>query len=150
MHNEQVISALLGLVGACNSNPKTPNTDHLILRALVVSYTGMDDFTINEIMDAIYAEKNRIAPGCASCMSPCGNTSDYDMNLLYNAAEDIRQIKLQIISELQSIAVEHNRNLTAPKDFSIFYKALSYIRYDRKLEEYKQLLDELQSGRNIK
>ena len=150
MQNDQVISALLGLVGACSSNPKTPNTDHLILKALVISYTGMDDFTINEIMDAIYAEKNKIAPGCISCMSPCGNTSDYDMNQIYDAAADIRQIKLKIISELQSIALEHNQNFTAPQDYSIFYKALSYIRYDRKIEDYKQLLDELQSGRNTK
>ncbi len=34
MKKEKIISVLIGLVGACNNNPKTTDTDSLIVKAL--------------------------------------------------------------------------------------------------------------------
>lgn len=34
MDEKGIISALIGLTGACNNNPKTENTDHVVIKAL--------------------------------------------------------------------------------------------------------------------
>ena len=39
MEENRIISALIGLVGACNNNPKTENTDHVIIKALAFALT---------------------------------------------------------------------------------------------------------------
>ena len=70
--DEAVISALIGLAGACNNNPKTLRTDRVLLRALAGELDA----------EAVRAEKFAVAPDCAVCANPCGNTSDYDMDRL--------------------------------------------------------------------
>ena len=39
MKEDKTISALIGLVGACNNNPKTENTDRVIIKALAFPLT---------------------------------------------------------------------------------------------------------------
>lgn len=92
MEDNKIISALISLVGACNSNPKTKSTDYLLIKALAfqLTQTDADDENIQALIEEIYAEKYRIAPSCASCQEPCGNTSDYDMSRIYKAEADIR------------------------------------------------------------
>ena len=100
MEENRIVSALIGLVDACNNNPKTENTDHVIIKTLAFTLTQSeaDDGTLQALIEEIYAEKCTIAPGCAACRTPCGNTSDYDMNRIYNAEADIRNLKLKIIT----------------------------------------------------
>lgn len=142
------VSALIGLVGACNNNSNTPSTDGLVIKALAFPILNpeADAETVQQITEEIYAEKYAVSPGCASCAMPCGNTSDYDMNRIYNADEDIRSVKLQILSKLQESAAyiyQHQKVETLPsEDMEFFYKALSYVSYDMKSDVLHTLLAE--------
>lgn len=137
----RIISTLIGLVGACNNNPKTENTDRLVIKALAFSSNA---HAADEIVKEIRAEKYRIAPGCMTCAMPCGNTSNYDMERIYSAAEEIRGTKLDILSELAQMAEYILKNEVSLSDDGInfFYKALSYISYDMGKEPLLSLLGE--------
>ena len=148
MREDRIISALIGLVGACSNNPKTANTDILVIRALAFPLIcpEYDDRALQEIVNDIYSEKYSIAPGCAACTAPCGNTSDYDMCRIYGADDGIRNVKLQILEKLQKLAAyvccNHESGRIPDTDTGFFYKALSYVSYDMEEAALRGLLDE--------
>ena len=129
MENNKIISVLIGLIGACNNNPKTNNTDKIIIEALAFPSSNL---SINELIEKIRNEKNIISPDCTTCLMPCGNTSDYDMNRLYNADNKTCELKLNMIKELNEVAIyiiKNNIQITE-KIMSIIFKSLAYISYD--------------------
>ena len=140
MEETGIISALIGLVGACSNNPKTENTDQVLIKALAFPLTqpNANAQALQEIIEQIHTEKFTIAPGCAVCQTPCGNTSDYDMRRIYDAGEDIRNIKLEILSQLQELAAELYRckktDSLSPEFMEFFYKALAYVSFDMEKE----------------
>lgn len=148
MREDRIISALIGLVGACSNNPKTTETDRLVIMTLAfpVLCPEHDDEALREIVDEIYSEKNSVAPGCSVCAAPCGNTSDYDMRRIYEADEKIRKVKLQILEKLQKLAAYVWCNQESGKisytDSGFFYKALSYVSYDMDEADLLGILDE--------
>lgn len=148
MREDRIISALIGLVGACSNNPKTAETDRLLIRALAFPLLRpeYDDEALREIVDEIYSEKNSVAPGCSVCAAPCGNTSDYDMCRIYEADEKIRKVKLQILEKLQKLAAYVWCNQESGKisytDSGFFYRALSYVSYDMDEADLLGILDE--------
>ncbi|MCH5182688.1 MAG: hypothetical protein J1E00_00800 [Oscillospiraceae bacterium] len=133
IQNEAVVSALIGLAGACNNNPKTPRTDRLLLEALI----GEQD------AEAVRAEKFAVAPDCAVCANPCGNTSDYDLQHLYNADAAVREAKLRILAVLrEAAAILLHQQQT---EIDLFYKALLYVGSDLDADTLCTLLEELQA-----
>lgn len=159
MREDKIISALIGLVGACSNNPKTADTDSLVVKALAfpVLCPGDDDKALREMVDDIRSEKNSVAPGCAVCTAPCGNTSDYDMRRIYEASDGIRKVKLQILEEIQKLAAyvccSQKSGRIPCTDNSFFYKALSYVSYDLDeavlldfLNEVKKTEHDIKSG----
>ena len=145
MPQEKVISALVGLVGACNNNPKTENTDMLILNALSASTDS------EKWVDAIHAEKFLISPGCATCATPCGNTSDYDMDRIHSAPSEVRNLKQKIMVEICKLATCISQNSVAKTDenMPLFYKTLSYVGYDVSEQTLLALLEEIQTAKSI-
>ena len=149
MNKEHIISALIGLVGACNNNPKTENTDTIVLKALALlpESSNCDDEELQEILNEIYIEKNMVAPDCAVCAMPCGNTSDYDMNRIYQAEAGIRKVKLDIMTSLGELAssLYCKKGLEEIQEeiMETFYKALSYISYDIEKEALLTLFEEM-------
>lgn len=148
MREDKIISALIGLVGACGNNPKTAGTDSLFIKALAFPLLcpEYDDNALQEIVDDIHSEKNSVAPGCAACTAPCGNTSDYDMRRIYEADDGIRKAKLQILEKLEELAAYACRNQESGSipyiDSEFFYKALSCVSYVMDETELIGLLDE--------
>lgn len=148
MREDRIISALIGLAGACSNNPKTADTDSLVIKALAFPLLcpEYDDKALQEIVNDIYSEKYSIAPGCAACAAPCGNTSDYDMRRIYEADDAIRKVKLQILEKLQKLAVYachcSKSGITSYIDISFLYKVLSYVSYDIDEAELLGLLNE--------
>ena len=136
MEEKRIISALIGLVGACNSNPKTENTDRLVIKALAfpLTHPEADDETLQALIEEIHAEKYTIASGCAGCQEPCGNTSDYDMDRIYEAEADIRELKTEMLSTLKESAADlYSRRKSdelPAESMEIFYKTLTYISFD--------------------
>ena len=157
MKEDRIISALIGLVGACNNNPKTADTDGLVIKALAFPLLCPEygDREIQEIVNDIYLEKNAIAPGCASCTVPCGNTSDYDMRRIYEADDGIRNAKLRVLAKLRELAAYvcqwQRTGTTRCMNSGFFYKALSYVSYDMDEAALLGLLDEAEKiERDIK
>ena len=156
MIEDKIISALIGLVGACNNNPKTDGTDNLVIKALAfpLLYPEHDEKALQQMIDDIYSEKNSVAPGCAACAAPCGNTSDYDMRRIYEADDAIRKVKLQILEKIRKLAayICKNQERGIPyTDSAFFYKALSYISYDMDEAVFLGFLNELENiERDIK
>lgn len=149
---DKIIGALVGLAGACNNNPKTENTDAVVIKALAFPLLNPQANTdaLQEMTEEIYLEKYAVAPGCAACQSPCGNTSDYNMNRIYNAEDSIRSLKLQLLSELQNLAWDLYRNdktnLLPQESMDLFYKVLIYISFDMEKEGLLTFLEETQES----
>lgn len=150
MEDNKIISALIGLVGACNNNPKTKNTDRVVIKALAFSLTHpeADIETLQAIIDEIHTEKYTIAPNCAVCQTPCGNTSDYDMNRIYNAETVVRDLKLKMLSALKGLAADlfsyRKSDVLSAEDVEIFYKVLAYISFDMEKNSLLAFWDEVQ------
>lgn len=151
MKEDKIISVLIGLIGACNNNPKTEITDELVIKSLAFSliYPNSGDDKILELVNEIRSEKNAIAPGCATCTSPCGNTSDYDMSRIYNTKNGICEIKVQILSKLKKLAAHEYLCRKSEKrsgiDIQFFYRALAFISYDLEKETLLGLLEETET-----
>ncbi len=154
LKEDKIISALIGLVGACNNNPKTANTDRVVIKALALPVIcgGLDDEGLSEMINEIYTEKNAVAPNCASCTAPCGNTADYDMRRIYEAEAKIRDAKMELLSKCKSLAACIYRNKELEKEtqpeYMFFYKALSYISFDIEKEPLLELVAEAEAQMN--
>ena len=127
----KTLSALIGLVGAESNNGKTEDTDAIVRQALLRMHE--EDWS-----QRIREEKFRIAPNCATCSAPCGNTSDYPMEQFESWSADQRAIREQVIRELQRIAAVEGDALP-----EIVYRAIAYIGYDLEEEAYQRLLEDM-------
>lgn len=138
---DELTGALIGLARACANNPKTEDTDRLILEGLFTTVTNVsfNDETLTQLIERVHAEKGRIVPGCAFCTSRCGNTDDYDMNRLWNAQEDIRSLKSLILFGIRGMAAYAYHAMvlgyTSEEVNSFFYKALFVLAEDWGMEE---------------
>lgn len=96
------------------------------------------DAAIEALIRKVRAEKERLAPGCSQCMAPCGRTADYDMQALWTAEEEVRALKLRILTDLREIAA-HIAHAPAQQDeetdvYPLLYEALFKIGYDESVD----------------
>ena len=138
---DELTGALIGLARVCASHPKTPQTDRLIIEGLFTTVTNVNfsDDSIRKLIDRVSQEKDQIVPGCAGCLSRCGNTDSYDMQNLWNAPEDIRSLKSLILFGIRGMAAYAYHALvlgyTDDEVNSFFYQALFAIGEDWGMEE---------------
>ena len=130
MQGDSIISALIGLVGAVSNNGKTEQTDSVIREAFLCLKDGGSE---EEIVQKIHAEKFIIAPDCATCLNPCGNTSDYDMTQFYAADAKIIAAKRDMI---ETICKKMGLLQDIPEDV---YQGIAYLGYDLEPEAYVQI-----------
>ena len=131
MQCEGILSALIGLVGATNNNGTTDQTDDIVRAALLA------DADSEEMITCIHKEKFLIAPNCASCTAPCGNTSDYDMTRFADTESETLNAKLAVIDALRVLAAKGGKLPQA------VYTAISYLGYELDMESYLDILEEL-------
>lgn len=134
MTGEQIIGALIGLVGAVSNNGKTEQTDAVIRDALLHLH---DQTRQEQIVHKIHEQKNLIAPDCATCQSPCGNTSDYDMSKLDHEEESVQTAKKQLIETIYTVLTKNE------KVAEEIYRGIAYIGYPMSAEDCKQLQEQL-------
>ena len=138
---DELTGALIGLARACENNAKTDATDRIIIEGLFTTITNVNfnDDTLRAMIKRIREEKFRIVPGCGNCASPCGNTSDFDMQQIWEANEDIRSLKSLILFGIRGMsAYAYHALMLGYSDETVnafFYKALSVISYDYEMEE---------------
>ena len=138
---DELTGALIGLAKACGNNPKTENTTKILVKGLFTTITNVNfnDETLKEMIEEVHAEKNRIVPNCGCCVSPCGNTDDYDMKNLWEDNEDIRSLKSLILFGIRGMAAyAYHAAVLGYEDETVnafFYKALSFIGYDLEMND---------------
>ena len=104
---DQLTGALVGLSRAVDNAPDAnEGTWRLMIEGLFTTVTNVsfNEKTIRELIDRVHKEKVRLIPGCSGCGSRCGSNDDYDMNLLWNAQEDIRSLKSLILFGVRGMA----------------------------------------------
>ena len=104
---DQLTGALVGLSRAVDNAPDAnEGTWRLMIEGLFTTVTNVsfNEKTIRELVDQVHEEKARLVPGCSGCGSRCGRNDDYDMNLLWNAQEDIRSLKSLILFGVRGMA----------------------------------------------
>lgn len=137
---DELTGELIGLAKACGNNPKTDNTDRIIIEGLFTTITNVNfnDETLKEMIGRVKEEKHKIVPDCRVCQTPCGNTDVYQMNELWNAEEDIRSLKSLILFGIRGMAAYAYHALvlgyTSEEVNTFFYKALSMIGYDLEMD----------------
>lgn len=137
--NRKILSALIGLTGAISNNGKTDQTDKILCEALIFAHQ-------EEQVQKLHQEKFRISPDCETCQNPCGNTSDYPLEKFDQWTVEQRQLKEQIIEELQRIASDKREIVDEMEGLPEgVYKAIAYLGYDLQEEAYIKLLEEMKT-----
>ena len=104
---DRLTGALIGLARATEGGIQaTEETGKLLIEGLFTTVTNVNfnDNTIQELIDRVHAEKEKVVPGCGSCADPCSRTEDYHMEDLWNAQEDIRSLKSLILFGVRGMA----------------------------------------------
>lgn len=85
---DALLGALVGLARATTSEPKTDDTDEVLNAGLrLAAQPDAPEERLQRMLAIVQTEKHRVAPGCATCAMPCGNTNDYDFVRLWAAPE---------------------------------------------------------------
>lgn len=138
---DELTGALIGLARVCSNNPKTEQTDRLIVEGLFTTLTNVNfnDKTIRALINRVNAEKARIAPGCVDCAARCGSTDNYDLQQLWTADEDIRSLKSLILFGIRGMAAYAYHAMvlgyTNEAINAFFYKALYALAEDWSMED---------------
>ena len=146
---DELTGALIGLAKACGNNPKTENTDRVIIEGLYTTITDMNfnDETMQNMITKVENEKKTVAPGCSLCQSRCGNTDNYDMKKLWNDHEEIRSLKSEILFGIREMAAYAYRAMvlgyTSEEVNDFFYKALAVIGYEMEPEDLLSVILEM-------
>ena len=103
---DKLTGALIGLARATDTLEKSLELDKLVMEALFATLTNVNfnDEEIVALTEKVYDAKKKIAESCNVCTEPCGKGEDYDMNLLWNADEDIRSLKSLILFGVRGVA----------------------------------------------
>lgn len=90
---------------ATTSEPKTVNTDEVLNAGLrLAAQPDAPAEKLQKMLDIARTEKQAVAPNCATCAMPCGNTADYDLTRLWNAPAALRALKLRLLDALLTLA----------------------------------------------
>lgn len=102
---DELLGALIALARATTNEPKTEDTDQVLGAGLrLVSRPDAGEAALQKMLDIARTEKHRVAPNCATCAMPCGNTNEYDLQRLWTAPETIRALKLRLLSAVCELA----------------------------------------------
>ena len=102
---DTLLGALVGLARATTSEPKTEDTDDVLNAGLrIAAQPAAPEEKLQRMVEIVHTEKHRVAPNCASCAMPCGNTTDYDLARLWAAPEPVRTLKLQMLAAAFALA----------------------------------------------
>ena len=131
---KKLIGALIGLAKACNVHLKTENTDGIIIKSLASIFPLEENG--EELLQRVREEKLAVAPDCATCFAPCGNTDEYNLDELQASgiSETVRDLKFQLLNVINS----------TEENISLLYKALCVVSYDVDEERVQTVLKELQ------
>lgn len=129
-----ILGALVGLVGAVENNGKSSTTDMVIKEAL-----QSNDVTY--MLEVIHNETFKISPSCKNCTTPCGKTSDANLNYLNEDEDLISSLKRRIVNELVAYIKRSKSDVLE----EIVYKSIAYLGYNLRPESYEEVLTQLRN-----
>ena len=138
---DQLTGALIGLARAADTNAPAASTHRAVIEGLFTTLTNVNfnEETVRQQIDAVRREKAALIPNCDTCASPSGRTDEYDMNLLWEANEDIRSLKSLILFGLRGMAAYAYHAMvlgyTAEEVNRFLYEGLFAIGEDWGMEE---------------
>ena len=138
---DQLTGALIGLARAADTNVPTASTHRAVIEGLFTTLTNVNfnEETVRRQIDMVRREKAALTPDCGACACPCGRTDEYDMNLLWEANEDIRSLKSLILFGLRGMAAyAYHAMVLGYTDEEVnrfFYEGLFAIGEDWGMEE---------------
>ena len=147
---DKLIGTLIGMARACENKEKTVHTNEFFVKGLFLAATAacQKQNVLEEMVREVQKEKYRIVPDCEHCASPCGNTSDYDLNQLYQEEEPVRSVKFALLDGILSLAAKMDDTVwqQVPKEVCFyFHKVLCMISYDLEETILQNCLSELGS-----
>ena len=102
---DTLLGALVGLARSTVNEPKTEDTDRILAAGLrLAADPEAAESALLRMTDIVEAEKHRVAPNCAACAMPCGNTSNYDLARLWGAPAEICALKVRLLSAVCVLA----------------------------------------------
>ena len=102
---DTLLGALVGLARSTVNEPKTEDTDRILAAGLrLAAAPEAAESALLRMTDIVEAEKHRVAPNCAACAMPCGNTSNYDLARLWGATAEICALKVRLLSAVCVLA----------------------------------------------
>ena len=143
---KELVGALIGLAKACNVHLKTENTDKIIIQSLASIFQNEQQF--EELLQKVREEKLAVAPDCATCLNPCGNTDEYNLNELQSPEvnQNVRDLKMELLNVSYKLAfnILHDNIEDRETGIKALYKALCVISYDVTEERVRIVLSELE------
>ena len=135
---DRLTGALIGLSRAVDANGGSAmeSTDQAVLSGLFTTITNVNfnSATLQEMIDRVHAEKQKLVPGCSACGSPCSRSDDCDMNEVWQAQEDIRSLKSLILFGIRGMAAyAYHAMVLGYSDREVndfFYRALFAVGYE--------------------
>lgn len=143
---DKLTGALIGLARATEGKTTgeqglRAETFRMITEGLFATITNVsfDAEAIQNMIDKVEKEKNRLSPGCSACGTPCGKTNDYTLDNLWQAEEDIRSLKSLILFGIRGMAAYAYHALMlgyTDEEINLFFcEALYKIGYEETMEE---------------
>ena len=104
---DELTGALIGLARAIDGDtPSTEQTFRILIEGLFATLTNVSfsEEAIRSLLEQVHAEKLALIPQCSTCANPCGRNTDYTMQQLWQADEDIRSLKSLILFGARGMA----------------------------------------------
>ena len=103
---DKLTGELIGLVRATGDVVPTGNVLKLIIEGLFTTLTNVsfNEQTLNELIEKVRTERERLVPQCFACASPCGTNNEYDLSHIWTDNEDIRSLKSLILFGIRGMA----------------------------------------------
>lgn len=105
---DTLLGVLIGLARSTTSEPKTVHTDEVLNAGLrLAAQPDAPAEKLQRMLDIARTEKQAVAPNCATCAMPCGNTRNYDLARLWNAPPAVCALKVRLLSAVCTLAAQH-------------------------------------------
>ena len=139
-YKEEVIGALIGLVRACESHEPLTDTTALLQEGLLAAgpFDLYSQEQLQELAGRIREHKYRIVPNCRTCLSPCGNTSDFNMKELEQRTPEKQKANRELLWSLQQFAAKLPDHAGMEEAMPL-YQGLAAISFDWEVEELQEL-----------
>ena len=136
---DTLLGALSGLARATTNEPKTEDTDAVLGAGLrLAARPDADANALHRMLDIVHTEKHRVAPNCATCAMPCGNTADYALSRLWDAPEPVRACKLRLLQALFALAQCHTQT---PEAVFALYQGLFALAEDWEADQLQPIVE---------